>query len=71
MDRTAKMQTRTHNETAHILPTCRRIPILLLLHTFKQSLTNFITSTNLELLLLLDGPCAAVAAFLPARSRRY
>ena len=50
VDTTAEMQTRAHNETAHILPTCSRIPILLQLHTYKQSLTSFIISTNLELL---------------------
>ena len=44
------MQTCTHNETAHMLATYSRIPILLKLHIYKQSLKNFTTSTNLELL---------------------
>ena len=50
VDKTAEMQTHAHNETAHMLPTCSRIPILLQLHTQKQYLTNVITSTNLELI---------------------
>ena len=50
MDRTAEMQTHTHNETAYMLPTCSIIPILRQLHTCKLSLTNSITSKNLELL---------------------
>ena len=45
---TAEIQTCAHNETPHMLPTCSRIPILLQLHTYKQSLTNFLISTNLE-----------------------
>ena len=50
MDGTAKMQTHANNQIAHMLPTCSRIPILLQLHTYKQSLTSFIISKNLELL---------------------
>ena len=48
VDRTTEMQTRTYNETAHMLPICSRIPILLQLHTYKQSLTNITPSKNLE-----------------------
>ena len=50
VDATTKMQTHAHNETAHMLPTCSKRPILLQLHTYKQSLINFIISKNLELL---------------------
>ena len=49
MDITAGIQTRAHNETAHMLPTCSRIPILLQLHTSKQSLTHSIILTNLRI----------------------
>ena len=44
------LQTYTHanNKTVHMLPTCSKIPVLLQLYTHKQSLTYFITSTNLE-----------------------
>ena len=50
VDGTTEMQTRAYNETARMLPTCSRIPILLQLNTYKQSLTSFIISTNLGLL---------------------
>ena len=50
VDGSAEMQTQAYNEIAHMIPTCSRIPILLQLYTNKQSLTNSILSTNLELL---------------------
>ena len=50
MDATAEMQTHAYNKTVCVLPIYNRIPILLQLDTYRQPLTNFITSTNLELL---------------------
>ena len=50
MDATAEMQARAHNKTAHMLPTCSKTPISLQSHTYKQYLTNFITSTDIQLL---------------------
>ena len=50
VDGTTEIQTHAYNETAHMLPTCSTVPLLLQFHTYKQSLTNFVTSTNLELL---------------------
>ena len=50
VDETAEMETRAHNKAVHILPSCNKTPILLQLYTYKQSLTNFIKLTNLELL---------------------
>ena len=50
VDATTEIQAYIDNETAHMLPICSRIPILLQLNTYKQSLTNFITTTNLKFL---------------------
>ena len=50
VDATAEMQTCANNETAHILPICSKVRILLQSHTYKQSLTNFIMPINLKLL---------------------
>ena len=50
MDATIEMQARAHNETSHMLPKCSRRPISLQLHTYKQYLTNFISSINIQLL---------------------
>ena len=50
MDATTEIQARTHNETAHMLPTYSRRSIVLQLHTYKQYLTNFISSINIQLL---------------------
>ena len=50
MDATTRMQASAHNETAHMLPTCSRTPTSLQLHTYKQYLTSFMTSTNIQLL---------------------
>ena len=50
VDTTPRMQACAHNETAHMLFTRSRIPMALQLHTYKQYLTNFITSANIELL---------------------
>ena len=44
MDAFVRKQARTYNKTAYILPTYNRTPISLQLHTYKQYLTNFITS---------------------------
>ena len=44
------MQAFAHNETAHMLPKCNRTPTSLQLYTYKQYLTNFITSINIQLL---------------------
>ena len=50
VDVTIEMQIHAYNEIAHMLPTFIRIPVLLQVHTYKQSLTIFVTSSNLELL---------------------
>ena len=50
VDTTTRMQAQAHNETANMLPTCRKTPILLQLRTYKHYLPKFITSTNIELL---------------------
>ena len=50
MDTTTRMQACAHSKTAHMPPKCSRIPISLQLHTCKWFLTNFITSTNIQLL---------------------
>ena len=55
VDATARMQAHAHNKTAHILPICSRTPISLQLHTYKPYLTNFITSTNIELVYIYEG----------------
>ena len=55
VDATARMQAHAYNKTAYTLPICSRTPISLQLHTCKQYLTNFISSTNIELVYIYEA----------------